>query len=76
MFACIVLTVLYILPSPGLLGSGWLGCLSLSGSPGLRTLNYYSIVYPLQVYMYAYSVHPSLCHCYTTDEPHLATGDL
>ena len=73
------LLVLYILPLPGLLGSGWLGCLPLSGSPDLHTLINYattvSIVYLLQV-VYAYSVYPSLCHCHTTAEPYLATGDL
>ena len=62
---------LYILPLPGLLDSGWLGSL---GSPGLHTLNYYSIVYVLQV-VYAYSAYPSLCHCHTTDEPFSATDE-
>ena len=63
----VFLYCLYILPSPGLPGSGWLGCLPLSGSPGLHTLNHYNIVCLLQI-VYAYSVYPSLCHCQTTDD--------
>ena len=73
LFSCIVYSVaLYIFPLPGLLGS-W-----LSSFIWFTWLTYsYSIriVYLLQV-VYAYSVYPSLCHCYTTDEPYLATGDL
>ena len=74
-FLYCLITCIFCLPALGLLGSGWLGCLPLSGSFGLHTLNYYSIVYLLQV-VYSCSVYPCAVPCHTIDEPYSTTGDL
>ena len=74
-FKCF-LVLLYILPLPSLLGSGWLGwlgCLPLSGSPGLYTPTVLCI--SCRLCMHILCTH----HCAITTPMmywHLATGGL
>ena len=77
MFACIVYVHVSVVHF-ACFQFTWLAGLAVSydwfPALGLHTLSATVLCISCMLCMHNYSMHTSLCHCYTTDELHLTTG--